>query len=174
MIRLPNRQSTNSLSALSPVGISLNGSSYGHVQDATTLLNTSQQSPRSVCMSPRPGSSGALMELGPPINGFHRSCSPGSLSGGSSSPGSLVSGQQPSNLASSALNPASSMNFTSTLIGDPQTVTVTACGMLSNSHTVSYKSKPNASPSFFRQKEDVLCLSHHQIDCLSRSFCSFS
>jgi len=78
-----------------PVSLPLNSSPYAP-QDSSLLQPTNQLSPHSVssCVSPRPSSSGAMLDMtNATTNGYHRSpCSPSALSG-SNSP-NLVSGKQ--------------------------------------------------------------------------------
>lgn len=76
-------------STLSPVGLINSNSPYSH--DGSNLMAASTQfSPPSNCVSPRPSSSGNMIDMGP--NGYHRTtCSPSSsVSGGSTSPNSTV------------------------------------------------------------------------------------
>lgn len=77
-------------STLSPVGLTINNNSpYSH--DGSNLMAASTQfSPPSNCVSPRPSSSGNMIDMGQ--NGYHRTtCSPSSsVSGGSTSPNSTV------------------------------------------------------------------------------------
>lgn len=76
-------------STLSPVGLINGNSPYSH--DGSNLMAASTQfSPPSNCVSPRPSSSGNMIDMGP--NGYHRTtCSPSSsVSGGSTSPNSTV------------------------------------------------------------------------------------
>lgn len=77
-----------------PVNLPLNSSPYPP-QDSS-LLQPTQLSPQSACVSPRPSSSGAILDGMAATNGYHRACSPSSLSGGSSSPNSVVA-SKPSN-----------------------------------------------------------------------------
>lgn len=61
-------------------------------QDNSSLLQPNQLSPQSAC-SPRPSSSGTVLDMNnATTNGYHRPCSPSSLSGGSSSPNSMGGG----------------------------------------------------------------------------------
>jgi len=61
------------------------GSVVSYAHDSNNLMAPSTQfSPPSTCVSPRPSSSGNLLEMS--SNGYHRTCSPSSLSGGSTSP----------------------------------------------------------------------------------------
>ena len=90
---------------LSPVPVSLPMSSSPYAPDsAAALLQPTQPSPQSVCHSPRPSSSGALLDMGSGggaggggSNGYHRACSPSSLSGGSGggSPTGMTGGPPP-------------------------------------------------------------------------------
>ncbi|CAG2174900.1 unnamed protein product [Oppiella nova] len=85
----------NQSSGISPIPVTLplNSSPYGP-QDSS-LLQSTQLSPHSSCVSPRPSSSNAMLDMTNPTtntNGYHRSCSPSALSG-SSSP-NLVSVKQ--------------------------------------------------------------------------------
>ena len=77
-------------STLSPITLTVNNNSpYSH--DGSNLMAASTQfSPPSNCVSPRPSSSGNMIDMGP--NGYHRApCSPSSsVSGGSTSPNSTV------------------------------------------------------------------------------------
>ena len=75
----------NSTANLSPVGL-INNSPYAH--ESNLMAASTQFSPPSTCVSPRPSSSGNLLEMS--SNGYHRTCSPSSLSGGSTSPNSTV------------------------------------------------------------------------------------
>lgn len=68
---------------ISPVPVPLNSSPYA---PDSALLQPTQPSPP--CHSPRPSSSGAMLDMSS-SNGYHRACSPSSLSGGSGSPNSL-------------------------------------------------------------------------------------
>lgn len=77
---------SNNSSTLSPVGLTINNSPYTH--ESNLMPPSTQFSPPSTCVSPRPSSSGNLLEMG--SNGYHRTCSPSSLSGGSTSPNSTV------------------------------------------------------------------------------------
>ncbi|XP_053209858.1 myocyte-specific enhancer factor 2A-like isoform X2 [Panonychus citri] len=78
-----------------PVTVALNSSPYPN-QESTSLLQPAELSPQPVSLSPRPSSSGAMLAVtsgssGSSTNGYHhRACSPSSLSGGSSSPNSIV------------------------------------------------------------------------------------
>lgn len=103
-----------------PVSLPLNSSPYPSQESTgpTGLLppgasNSSagqqQQSPQSLSLSPRPSSSGAMIEMTSVTgNGYHRACSPSSMSGGSSSPNSLTaSGKGVSSLGKSNSPPAS-------------------------------------------------------------------
>lgn len=75
---------------LGPMSVPLNQSPYS-VQD-TGLMQSSPQMPHA-SVSPRPGSSGTLLDMnGGQSNGYHRSSSPSSLPG-SSSPPSLMGKQ---------------------------------------------------------------------------------
>ncbi|RWS29964.1 myocyte-specific enhancer factor 2-like protein [Leptotrombidium deliense] len=82
-----NRQPSSSGMSPLPVNLPLNSSPYPP-QDSS-LLQPTQLSPQSGCVSPRPSSSGAMIDMSA-TNGYHRACSPSSLSGGSSSPNSIV------------------------------------------------------------------------------------
>jgi MADS-box transcription enhancer factor 2A len=79
---------------ISPIPVSLPLNSSPYAPQDSSLLQTTQLSPHSSCVSPRPSSSGAMIDMTNPAttNGYHRSCSPSALSG-SSSP-NLVSGKQ--------------------------------------------------------------------------------
>lgn len=81
-----NNGGTNNTN-LSPVGLTINNSPYTH--ESNLMAPRTQFSPPSNCVSPRPSSSGNLLEMG--SNGYHRTCSPSSsLSGGSTSPNSTI------------------------------------------------------------------------------------
>lgn len=83
---LTNGRSNANSSNLSPVGL-INNSPYTH--ESNLMAPSTQFSPPSNCVSPRPSSSNNLLEMG--SNGYHRTCSPSSsLSGGSTSPNSTV------------------------------------------------------------------------------------
>ena len=103
-------------------------------------MGNSQLSPQSVCMSPRPSSSGAIMELGPNTNDYQRSCSPGSLSGGSSSPNSII-GQKITCgnkiLTSHLLHQAQQQNESLSSMSSAAAVTRGIRVLLPNSHMVS-------------------------------------
>lgn len=88
--QLTNGRSNNSTnnSNLSSVGLSINNSPYTH--ESNLMAPSTQFSPPSNCVSPRPSSSGNLLEMNS-TNGYHRTCSPSSsLSGGSTSPNSTI------------------------------------------------------------------------------------
>jgi MADS-box transcription enhancer factor 2 len=74
---------------LSPVPVNLPLNSSPFASDNSGLLQPTQPSPQSGCVSPRPSSSSGQMMDMTNSNGYHRPCSPSSLSGGSSSPNSL-------------------------------------------------------------------------------------
>lgn len=74
-----------------PVNLPLNSSPYSNAPQDSSLLQPTQLSPQSACVSPRPSSSGTMLDMtNASTNGYHRACSPSSLSGGSSSPNSVV------------------------------------------------------------------------------------
>ena len=75
----------NRSTGISPVPVPLNSSPYA---PDSALLQPTQPSPQSACHSPRPSSSGTMLDMSS-SNGYHRACSPSSLSGGSGSPNSL-------------------------------------------------------------------------------------
>lgn len=89
-----SRQSQPSSSGMSPVPVNLPLNSSPYPQDSS-LLQPNQLSPQSACVSPRPSSSGAILDGMAGTNGYHRACSPSSLSGGSNSPNSAIGSQKP-------------------------------------------------------------------------------
>lgn len=115
----------NSRSAgLSPVPVSMPLNSSPYSQDSA-LLQPTQPSPQSVCHSPRPSSSGAMLDMSN-TNGYHRACSPSSMSGGSGSPNSLgtapKSQQQTASgiIGKSASPPLSSRNSVRVVVPNTQ------------------------------------------------------
>lgn len=75
-----NNNNTNNVSASSP-----------YAPQDSSLMQSTQLSPHSSCVSPRPSSSGAMIDMSnSATNGYHhRSCSPSTMSG-SSSPSNLI------------------------------------------------------------------------------------
>lgn len=88
-------QSQPSSSGMSPVPVNLPMNSSPYAPQDSSLLQPQQLSPQSACVSPRPSSSGAMLDMtNASTNGYHRACSPSSLSAGSSSPNSVGGGKQ--------------------------------------------------------------------------------
>jgi len=75
-----------------PVNLPLNSSPYSHGPQDSSLHAVNQLSPNSSCVSPRPSSSGTMIDMSN-ANGYHRSSSPSALSGGSNSPNMMANGK---------------------------------------------------------------------------------
>lgn len=101
----------NRSSGLSPVPVSLPLNSSPYAPDSG-LLQPTQPSPQSACHSPRPSSSGAMLDMSN-TNGYHRACSPSSLSGGSGSPNSLSAAPKSQQQNSAGIGKAASPPLTS-------------------------------------------------------------
>lgn len=113
---------SNRATGLSPVPVNLPLNSSPFASDSG-LLQPTQPSPQSTCVSPRPSSSsGQMMDMSN-SNGYHRPCSPSSMSGGSSSPNSLAGPPKQSRNTS-----------TGKAVSPPLTSGNTARVVVSNSH----------------------------------------
>ncbi|KAI1301542.1 Myocyte-specific enhancer factor 2A [Halotydeus destructor] len=92
-------RSQPSSSGLSPVPVNLPLNSSPYPQQDSSILQPTQLSPQSACVSPRPSSSGTMIDMtNATTNAYHRPCSPSSMSGGSSSPNSVVNSKQSGNM----------------------------------------------------------------------------
>ena len=96
-----------------PVSLPLNSSPYA-ADSGTTLLQPTQPSPH----SPRPSSSGAMLDMS--SNGYHRACSPSSLSGGSGSPSSLSAAPKAPSVGKAASPPHPSRNSVRVVVQNTQ------------------------------------------------------
>jgi len=96
MQRNSNHLNGSRSAGISPVPVNLPLNSSPYASDAG-LLQPTQPSPQSACVSPRPSSSSGVMidMTSANSNGYHRPCSPSSMSGGSSSPNSLSAAPGP-------------------------------------------------------------------------------
>lgn len=74
---------------LSQLQNSVSNASSPYAPQDSSLLQTTQLSPHSSCVSPRPSSSGAMIDMSSTATNGYRSCSPSTLSG-SSSPSNLI------------------------------------------------------------------------------------
>ncbi|KAI7697698.1 Myocyte-specific enhancer factor 2A [Sarcoptes scabiei] len=118
---------TGGLTAI-PVSLSLNSSTNYAPQDSS-LLQTQQPSPHSSCVSPRPSSSGAMIDMTSSstatTNGYHRSCSPSALSG-SGSPNLFITGSKGS------INGQNANNKSSVITNGTNATNGTGSGSISN------------------------------------------